>query len=225
MTTVSGVDLFTGVGGAFKGYEDAGISMTVAVDIKDQPDHPDPGAFFQADALQFLRDWISGHNTVNAHFVHVSPPCQAACTLTAGTNAHLADRYVDIYDETKSLLEQLGLPYVIENPRARQDVVLCGEMFGLDVIRHRNFELGGWTADFNWKRDHPKHRGRVKGMRHGEWHEGPYYAVYGEGGGKGTVPEWQDAMGIHWTSVRKSIAEAIPPAYTEWIGRQFLAQV
>lgn len=62
-------------------------------------------------------------------------------------------------------------------------------------------------------------------MRHGLWFEGPYFAVYGEGGGKGSVPQWQDAMGIHWTSVRKSIAEAIPPAYTEYIGRQFMQQL
>lgn len=222
MTTIKGVDLFTGVGGAFKGYERAGIEMIASVDIEHQPDHPDPYTFFKQDALQFLRLWISGRHRVNADFVHVSPPCQAACTLTAGTNAHLADRYVDIYDETKELLEQLGLPFVMENPRARPDVVLCGEMFGLDVIRHRRFELGGWTTT---KPEHVKHRGRVKGMRHGVWYEGPYYAVYGEGGGKGSVPEWKKAMGIDWTDNRKSIAEAIPPAYTEWIGRQFLAQV
>jgi site-specific DNA-cytosine methylase len=29
-------------------------------------------------------------------------------------------------------------------------------------------------------------------------------------------------MGIHWTSVKKEIAEAIPPAYTEYIGKQLL---
>ena len=51
---------------------------------------------------------------------------------------------------------------------------------------------------------------------------GPYVAVYGEGGGKGSVPQWQAAMGIDWTSDRRSIAEAIPPAYTEHIGRQLI---
>jgi hypothetical protein len=224
MTTIRGVDLFTGVGGAFKGYTDAGIEMVASVDIAHQPDHPDQETFVKGDALEFLRLWIAGRHRVNADFVHASPPCQKACTLTAGTNKHLADRYVDVYDETKELLEQLGLPYVIENPRARPDVVLCGEMFGLEVIRHRNLELGGWSTDFNWKRDHVKHRGRVAGMRHGEWHEGPYYAVYGEGGGKGTVPEWKRAMGIDWTDNRKSIAEAIPPAYTRWVGERLLAR-
>jgi hypothetical protein len=41
---------------------------------------------------------------------------------------------------------------------------------------------------------------------------------YGDGGGKGSVPQWQAAMGMDWTDVRKEIAEAIPPAYTEFIG-------
>lgn len=54
---------------------------------------------------------------------------------------------------------------------------------------------------------------------------GPYFAVYGDGGGKGSVERWQQAMGIDWTDVRKEIAEAIPPAYTEFIGRQLLAQI
>lgn len=59
-------------------------------------------------------------------------------------------------------------------------------------------------------------------MRHGVWYEGPYFAVYGAGGGKGTVAQWQQAMGIDWTSNRKSIAEAIPPAYSEYVGGQLM---
>ena len=121
-------------------------------------------------------------------------------------------------------MEELGLPYVIENPKARPDVVLCGEMFGLRVQRHRRFELGGWTAP---QPKHIPHRGLTLGMRHGrlvtEENGGYYYAVYGDGGYKGTVPQWQGAMGIDWTDKRKSIAEAIPPAYTRYIGEQFLS--
>ena len=103
----------------------------------------------------------------------------------------------------------------------RKDLMLCGEMFRRDVIRHRYFELGGWAAA---QPAHKAHRGRVAGYRHGEWYDGPYLAVYGEGGGKGSVTEWQAAMGIDWTDNRKSIAEAIPPAYTQWIGERFLEQ-
>ena len=50
-------------------------------------------------------------------------------------------------------------------------------------------------------------------------------AVYGDGGGKGTVPEWQTAMGIDWTDDRKSIAEAIPPAYSLFVGLHLRAHL
>jgi DNA (cytosine-5)-methyltransferase 1 len=93
---------------------------------------------------------------------------------------------------------------------------------GLAVIRHRIFELDGITVP---QPAHPKHRGRVAGMRHGQWFEGPYFAVYGDGGGKGTVAQWQAAMGIDWTGVRKEIAEAIPPAYALYIGLHVRAQL
>jgi DNA (cytosine-5)-methyltransferase 1 len=92
-------------------------------------------------------------------------------------------------------------------------------MFGLKVIRHRYFELGGWRAR---PAAHQPHRGRVAGWRHGKFYDGPYFAVYGDGGGKGTVEQWQDALGIDWTSDRRELAEAIPPAYTEFIGRQLI---
>lgn len=196
------------------GYHRAGFEV-LGVDISPQPDYP-----FHVevcDAIEWAEDLGFAYD-----FIHASPPCQRDAAITKGTNAHLRETYPDLYGPVKGLLEELGLPYVIENPASRPDVVLCGEMFDLKVIRHRNFELGGWTAQAP---EHKPHRGRVAGMRHGVWYEGPYFAVYGQGGGKGTVPQWQDAMGIHWTSVRKSIAEAIPPAYTEYIGRQFITQL
>lgn len=220
-TEIKVVDLFTGVGGAFKGYERAGMRVVAAVDIQAQPDHPNPEVFVQADAVKFLRLWAEGKHRVNANLIHLSPPCQHDAAISRGTNKHLRHTYPDLYPRVKPYLERLGIPYVIENPAARPDVTLCGEMFGLQVIRHRRFELGGWSTS---KPDHVKHRGRVAGMRHGVWYEGPYFAVYGCGGGKGTVPQWKQAMGIDWTDDRKSIAEAIPPAYTQWIGERFLAQ-
>ena len=90
-------------------------------------------------------------------------------------------------------------------------------MFELGVIRHRYFEVSGFQVE---QPAHVKHRGRVAGWRHGEYFDGPYFAVYGDGGGKGTVAQWQQAMGIDWTDVRRELAESIPPAYTEFIGKQ-----
>ncbi|MEU1822642.1 DNA methylase [Streptomyces abikoensis] len=210
---------FCGVGGDTCGYQRAGFHVT-GVDVAPQPRYCGD-VFHQGDAIAFIRE--HGHEY---DLIHAGPPCQFDCTLTAGTNATRRDRYPDLLDPTRAALEATGRPFVIEQPpgraarRMRVDVALCGEMFGLAVIRHRNFELGGWHA---LAPVHRPHRGRVSGMRHGRWYTGPYFAVYGQGGGKGTVQEWQQAMGITWTDVRKEIAEAIPPAYGAWLGEHFLA--
>jgi DNA (cytosine-5)-methyltransferase 1 len=70
--------------------------------------------------------------------------------------------------------------------------------------------------------EHIKHRGRVAGWRHGEKFDGPYFAVYGNGGGKGTLDEWRTAMDMPWAQTKLEIAEAIPPAYTEYLGHQMI---
>lgn len=201
------------------GYHRAGFRV-IGVDIAPRPRYP--FTFVQGDALAYLEMLIRSGLIDRFSLVHGSPPCQAYCAITKGTHKGRDNGHPELYEPTRELLEQTGIPYVIENPAARADVVLCGEMFGLGVIRHRNMELGGWTAD---QPKHVKHRGRVRGWRHGEYFEGPYIAAYGKGGGKGEVPEIQQAMGIDWTDEREELIEAIPPAYTEWIGRQFLAQI
>lgn len=207
------LDAYCGAGGAAMGYHRAGFDV-VGVDIAPQPNYP--FEFVQGDA----RDFIAEHwREFDA--VHASPPCQASCALTKGTNK--GREYVDHIPETRRLLTATGLPAVIENVQGaavRRDVTLCGEMFGLGVIRHRYFELSGWSTT---PPRHVPHRGRVSGWRHGQWFDGPYVAVYGEGGGKGSVQQWQHAMGIDWTADRKEIAEAIPPAYSQWIGERLLA--
>ncbi|MFJ3248345.1 DNA methylase [Streptomyces sp. NPDC086782] len=218
MKTYRIADLYSCAGGAGWGYFSTGRLAPEGYDIVDRPNYPYP--FNQADAIETLRRIIAGDIVVDA--VHASPPCQAKCTLTKGTNKRLEKNYDDYYDETRELMEATGLPGVIENPSARPDVVLCGEMFGLGVIRHRKFELVNWTTE---KPKHIKHRGRVRGYRHGEWFDGPYIAAYGNGGDKGTVAEMQDAMGIHWTGVREELTEAIPPAYTKWIGERLVAHL
>jgi hypothetical protein len=212
MNTPRLLDLFCGAGGAGVGYHRAGFEV-VGVDINPQLDYPYTCVI--TDALDYLANhW--------RHFdaIHASPPCQASSALTKGTNQ--GRTYLNLIPETRRLLKATGLPTIIENVQGsdlRRDMTLCGEMFGLEVIRHRYFELDGF--DFT-PPTHKPHRGRVRGWRHGTYYNGPYLAVYGEGGGKGSVPEWQAAMGIDWTYDRKAIAEAIPPAYTEFIGTQLL---
>ncbi|MGP3708519.1 DNA cytosine methyltransferase [Gordonia paraffinivorans] len=209
------LDLFCGAGGAGMGYHQAGFDV-VGVDINPQPNYP--FEFHRADAL----DYLVGHG-LEFDAIHASPPCQASTALTKGTNK--GREYPQLIPATRALLKYFTVPTVIENVQGadvRRDLVLCGEMFGLGVIRHRLFEID--NAAIN-QPAHKPHRGRVAGYRHGKWYDGPYFAVYGDGGGKGSVEQWQQAMGIDWTDVRKEIAEAIPPAYTEFIGRQLLAQI
>ncbi|MEU2471979.1 DNA methylase [Streptomyces sp. NPDC012842] len=219
------LDLFSCAGGAAMGYHRAGFEVT-GVDIVDRPNYP--FTLHRADALEHLANLIATGEIRRYAAVHASPPCQAGCALTVGTNASQGwgGTHVDLVAPTRALLDRTGLPYVIEQPngraRIRKDLSLCGEMFGLGVLRHRNFELGRWTIA---RPAHPQHRGYVRGYRHGVYRDGPYVAAYGSGGGKATISEMQAAMGITWTDVREELTEAIPPAFAEHIGRALLTAV
>jgi hypothetical protein len=208
------LDLFCGAGGAGMGYHRAGFDVT-GVDIAPQPNYP--FTFHQCDALMYLAAHWQEFDVI-----HGSPPCQSSTALTKGTNKGLV--YPNLIPATREMFANIDRPTIIENVQGsdlRRDLTLCGEMFELGVIRHRYFEMD-WHAA---QPAHKPHRGRVAGWRHGTYYPGPYFAVYGEGGGKGTVAEWQTAMGIDWTDNRHEIAEAIPPAYSKYVGSQLLAQL
>ncbi|MGW0107474.1 DNA methylase [Streptomyces cellulosae] len=219
------LDLFSCAGGAAMGYARAGFDVR-GCDIAERPNYPFP--YNRGDALAYLAHLITTGEIRRFAFVHASPPCQDKCTLTVGTNRSQGwgGTHVDLVAPTRELLDATGLPYVIEQPNGqaeiRKDLTLCGEMFGLGVIRHRNFELGGWSIE---QPAHRPHRGRVRGWRHGRFYDGPYVAAYGNGGGKPTIAELQAALGIDWTDVREELTEAIPPAYAEHIGRAALAHL
>jgi len=194
------------------GYHRAGFEVT-GVDIVPRPRYP--FRFVQADAIAY----VAAHGR-EYDLIHASWPCQHRAAITKGTNRRLQHRYPDLLAPGRAAMLTAGRPYVIETTECRPDIVLCGANLGLGVIRHRRFELGGWTAA---QPRHERHNGYVRGWRHGVYRDGPYLAAYGDGGGKATVPEMQVAMGIDWTDVREELTEAIPPAYTEWIARAFLA--
>lgn len=213
------LDLFSCAGGAGSGYHQAGFDV-VGVDINPQPNYP--FEHHVADAIEYVKEHGAEFDAI-----HASPPCQAHTTLTKG-NVHrgIGTGHVDLIPATRAALEASGRPWVIENVTSapvRADITLCGLMFGLRVFRHRLFELGGWVV---LQPHHPTHRGhRVAGWRHGVRYDGDMVAVYGDGGGKGTVAQWQAAMGIDWTADRGELAEAIPPAYTRFIGEALLASL
>lgn len=208
------LDLCCCSGGASMGYWLAGFNV-VGVDIAPRPRYP--FEFVQADAIEYVA--AHGHRY---DLTHASWPCQYGAAITLGTNAHLRETYPNLLPAGRAAMLTTGRPYVIENPEARPDITLCGTQFGLPILRHRRLEVHGWTP---MAIPHTPHRGRVRGWRHGEYHEGQYLAVYGKGGGKATVPEMQAALGITWTDVHEELTEAIPPAYTQFIGEQAAEQL
>jgi hypothetical protein len=206
------LDLYCGAGGAGHGYWLAGHSV-LGVDLWPQPEYPHP--MIEVDALSFLKLGYLGSFDV----IHASPPCLASTALNKGTNA----RYrVDLIAKTRAALARTGLPYIIEGVRTaklRSDLILCGEMFKLGVLRHRHFELGGGLQID--RPEHRPHRGPVRGYRHGKWIDGPYLQGYGRGGGKPSVTELGEAMGIDWITDLGTLTQAIPPEYTRWIGESW----
>lgn len=213
------LDLYCGLGGASEGYRRAGLEVARGVDLRPQPDYPFP--FHQGDVLEFLGTLDLFAARAQFDLIHASPPC-AAYTAVGKQNAKLGKgkQHPRLTEPTRDWLNRLGIPYVIENPAARPDVVLCGRShFGLPIFRHRRFELGGWSTEQPY---HARHTERVRGWRHGEFYESEVVAIYGSGGGKASLTEAQNAMGIRWSDDLAGITQALPPAYCQLIGTSFI---
>lgn len=214
MTQPLMLDLYCCQGGATRGYQDAGFRV-VGVDLDDQPRYIGD-EFWQSDAVSFLtvhRDWI----LAEVSFIHASPPCQ----FDSDCQRIQDNKHPDLIEPTRDALEELGIPYVIENvggalPKLKNPIELCGLMFGLQrTYRHRYFEAGGWPLT---QPHHPRHTApQVKMGRPAR--DGEVIQAIGNFSGVGLVREdW----GTPWMN-RDGVREAIPPAYAEWVGRQFLA--
>lgn len=213
------LDLFCGGGGAAMGYHRAGFEV-VGVDIRPQPNYP--FEFIQADALALDAGWIAC--TFDA--VHASPPCQR---YSWATQRWAPEDYPDLVEPIRELLIASQLPFVIENvPGAplENPVRLCGEMFGLNVIRHRNFEA---SFPLTVPAHKPHRKPIMRPARDGSdrmVQRSAYCCVAGHGGEGDSfrVDDWRLAMGIGWMT-KEELTEAIPPAYTRFIGAQLLAHV
>lgn len=193
------------------GYHRAGFDV-VGVDIKPQKNYP--FEFVQQDALEFMR---KRHGDLDRYWaIHASPPCQA---YTKAQKLQGVD-HPELIGPTRTLLEETGLPYVIENvPGAplKDPVVLEGQMFeGLRTIRPRLFET-------NWPLDVPVMRPpRPRQVKMGRRPKGDeWIQVVGH---FSDVEAGRAAMGIDWMT-QGELAEAIPPAYTELIGHQLMQHI
>lgn len=225
------LDICCRKGGATKGLQRAGFHV-IGVDIEPQPGYPGD-EFFKEDGLQVLEEMIECPGVwPRPDLIWQSWPCQEANTArNTNVKRGIADSHRQFIPEARELSDRIGIPYVIEQPTSsrkgtiRRDLTLCMDMFKGDmpppwVMKHRSFEISGFTVP---QPPHVKHAGRVRGWRHGEYFDGPYVAAYGAGGGKGTAEEIAHAMKIDWMTDRFDLCEAIPPAYSEYIGRAFLA--
>lgn len=221
------LDLFCGAGGAAVGYakacDELGIPYEIiGVDRRPQPRYP--FKFIQGDAIQFL-----GYDQWNFDFIHASPPCPAYSTATPPSEKQ---RHPDLLDVTRGMLRESGAPYVIENvagakKRMISPVLFCGTMFqGLRVFRHRYFEISGFYMDIPGFCNHAgKSTGRSPGGRAGKPGvpgEGGFVTVSGH---PGNLDYCRMAMGIDWPMSQREIVNAIPPAYTQYIGVYAFRQI
>ncbi len=209
------LDTFCKAGGTTKGNQRAGFEV-VGVDIEPQP-HYCGDAFIRADALDVLyalahgdcwpdstgRDW----HLEDFDAIHASPPCGRYTGATAWRGNRL--NHPDLIGPTQTALRQTRLPYVIENvDDARALLVspfmLCGTVFGLNVQSHRWFEVNFPIAV------------SFLGLCNHTWHN-----VSRDHGKKYPESMLRASLGCMWMTVHEA-RQAIPPVYTEFIGKQLL---
>ena len=215
MTRPRLLDLFCGAGGAGMGYHRAGFGV-VGVDINPQPRYAGD-EFHQADAMTFPLDGFDA--------VHASPPCQDHSPLARTSGIHGTGWMLHA---TVERLSESGLPFVVENVAGADlpgALVLCGSEFGLEdgpfaLKRHRKFvsnvfllgaggctcaagkEIIGVYGDLSANDRRSGRKGEARRLRAG-------------------VDRARRLMGMPWANARE-LTQAIPPAYTQFIGEQLL---
>jgi DNA (cytosine-5)-methyltransferase 1 len=215
------LDLFAGAQGAGVGYARAGFEVH-AVDIEAHDKHPEIESFIVADALDVLADVGFCRSF---HVRHASPPCPRYSTITPAASR---DLHPDLIGPVRDRLRAIGGPYVIENvvgarPYLDHPIRLCGSSFGLRVERHRLFE----TSPMMWAPPLCRHADEPPVGVYGD-HPEECRHLRPDGTERGRkardLPEGRDAMGIDWMDW-DDLTDAVPPAYTTWIGDQLLTSI
>lgn len=221
------LDLFCGAGGAAMGYARAGFEV-VGVDLNKQKRYPFP--FEQADALHYLENAVQIRNGF-FQAIHASPPCQAY-SITKHTHGV---QHPDLLVPTRELLKATGLPYVIENVVGADmpgSVICCGsvqcrklydnDLKKLFLKRHRQFESNIELIGTSCVCRELKAMGYKIGGVYGGGSRDRYHAENVRHGGYTPSKAVQEQlMGIDWMT-QKELNQAIPPAYTEFIGKQLI---
>ena len=208
------LDLFCGAGGASMGLFKAGFDI-VGVDIKPQPYYPFP--IIVGDVFNLTPEDLKEYDAFWA-----SPPCQAFTFASKRAQRDYGYKYPDFIPSSREMLKATKKPYIIENVVGApllNPIRLCGTMFGLKVLRHRLFESNVLIPE-------PFHQQHNK-----DWLCGRDYFRILNGGcwvrgqeKKGSLEEWQEAMGIDWMP-RIELSQAIPPTYAQFIGEWLMKAV
>lgn len=202
------LDLCCKAGGASAGYARAGFDVT-GVDISDQPNYR-----FRFDRCDAMKVCLDGFDVV-----HVSPPCQMYSRSRRRHPEKTDAEFQDLLAAFRERLEGWGGIYVIENVegapvKRERSILLCGRQFGLKTYRHRVFESNVMLMG----QPHPVHRKKV--ARTAEEIDADPDAILNPVGHFTNVPRHMAAVGIDWRMTREELAEAIPPAYTLYLGLQ-----
>ena len=190
------------------GLHRAGFEV-IGIDHRPQPNYP---------FLFVEGDWTKMHtllSTFDFNFIWASPPCQRYMKSGLVNKKNRPD----LVGPVRDALLATGKPFVIENVPGsplRKDLMLCGSHFDLPIRRHRIFECHGFSAPQQPTCDHSE----------------PIIGIYGNPQGKagawksmlpGTVDSWKKAMDMPWAT-HQEISQAIPPAYSEYIAKEFISQ-
>lgn len=204
------LDLFCGAGGAAMGYYRAGFDV-YGIDINPQPNYP--FRFLRGDALEFAAKFGREFDAI-----HASPPCQAYSFSTVQWRK-LGREYPDMVADTRQCLMSLGKPWIIENVTGsplNNPLLLCGTMFGLMTKRHRLFEMSH-PVYFTPPCAHVLKTAKIgRPAKEDEYIEPVGHFP--------NLPQARQAMGIDWMN-KKELSQAIPPAYTEFLGKQLIKYV
>lgn len=206
------LDLFCGAGGCSVGYHRAGFDV-VGVDHVFQKNYP--FEFHQADALEYVAE--HGHEFDS---IHASPPCQRYTRIAQRNVRAVARKHPHMIPATVEALTATGRPWVVENvvearPWMPNAVTLCGSSFGLDVRRHRLFESN--LLVFGKPCDHAWQTPRFRSLDGRRSQLASVVGVHGHVNYRGEAEIRKAAMGIDWMTMAE-LSQAIPPAYTKYIG-------
>lgn len=220
------LDIFAGSGGCSMGYYLSGFAP-YGIDNDPKPLRHYPFPYICMDALEVMGRLLRGEGLTFSNgetlyrddfaSYHASPPCQKFSIAVYCRKDHpqRRDAHPDLVDDTRQRLLAIDRPFVIENVKGsplQNPIELHGTMFGLKTNKARLFELHGFEIlllPARWQST----KGMVK--------KGKFAGIMQHSCYPGELVRKEHlaaAYEINWGLTRYELRQAIPPAYTEYIG-------